>query len=42
MKENNQTLADALEYVKTRRSCINPNGGFRNQLIIYEGILTAK
>jgi protein phosphatase slingshot len=42
MKENNYSLADALEHVKTRRSCINPNGGFRNQLLIYEGILAAK
>ncbi|CAF1042675.1 unnamed protein product [Adineta steineri] len=41
MKENNHSLADALEHVKKRRSCINPNGGFRNQLIIYEGILAA-
>ncbi|CAF0919534.1 unnamed protein product [Rotaria sordida] len=41
MKENNHSLIDALEYVKTRRSCINPNGGFRNQLVIYEGILAA-
>ncbi|CAF4803183.1 unnamed protein product [Rotaria sp. Silwood1] len=41
MKENNQSLADALEHVKKRRSCINPNGGFRNQLVIYEGILAA-
>ncbi|CAF2821147.1 unnamed protein product [Rotaria sp. Silwood2] len=41
MKENNHSLADALEHVKKRRSCINPNGGFRNQLVIYEGILAA-
>ncbi|CAF3377208.1 unnamed protein product [Rotaria socialis] len=41
MKENNHSFADALEHVKTRRSCINPNGGFRNQLLIYEGILAA-
>jgi protein phosphatase slingshot len=42
MKENNHSLADALEYVKKRRSCINPNAGFINQLLIYEGILAAK
>jgi len=41
MKENNLLFADALELVKTRRSCINPNDGFRNQLLIYEGILAA-
>ncbi|CAF1041590.1 unnamed protein product [Rotaria sp. Silwood1] len=41
MKENNHSFADALEHVKKRRSCINPNGGFRNQLLIYEGILAA-
>jgi len=42
MKAHNQSFADALEHVKKRRSCINPNGGFRNQLLIYEGILAAK
>jgi protein phosphatase slingshot len=42
MKENNHSLADAVEYVKKRRSCINPNDGFLNQLLIYEGILAAK
>ncbi len=42
MKENNHSFADALEHVKKRRSCVNPNGGFRNQLLIYEGILAAK
>ena len=42
MKENNSSLVDALEYVKQRRSCVNPNDGFRNQLLIYEGILAAK
>jgi protein phosphatase slingshot len=42
MKESNHSFLDALEHVKTRRSCINPNGGFRNQLLIYEGILAAK
>jgi len=42
MKEHNHSFADALEHVKKRRSCINPNGGFRNQLLIYEGILAAK
>ncbi|CAF0887752.1 unnamed protein product [Adineta steineri] len=41
MKENNHSFADALDHVKKRRSCINPNGGFRNQLLIYEGILAA-
>lgn len=41
MKENNHSFADALEHVKKRRSCVNPNGSFRNQLQIYEGILAA-
>ena len=42
MKETERSLADALQYVKQRRSCINPNDGFRNQLLVYEGILLAK
>lgn len=41
MKAHNHSFADALEHVKKRRSCVNPNGGFRNQLHIYEGILAA-
>ncbi|CAF1361387.1 unnamed protein product, partial [Didymodactylos carnosus] len=41
MKENSHTLNDALDHVKKRRSCINPNGGFRSQLQVYEGILAA-
>ncbi|CAF1650639.1 unnamed protein product, partial [Adineta ricciae] len=42
MKEYNQTLTTAFEHVKTRRSCVQPNDGFRNQLVVYEGILAAK
>eukprot|EP00731_Ephydatia_muelleri_P023353 Em0015g936a len=42
MKEYQLTLDDALAYVKSKRSCINPNDGFIQQLRAYEGILSAR
>ncbi|XP_064619312.1 uncharacterized protein LOC135482827 isoform X2 [Lineus longissimus] len=41
MKEYNWTLQETLRYVKEKRSCINPNRGFRAQLQTYQGILDA-
>ena len=42
MKEYGWTLQYAYDYVKQKRSCIKPNKGFMNQLVIYEGILDAR
>ena len=42
MKENNMSLADAMKFVKSRRSIVQPNSGFWKQLIIYEGILKSR
>ncbi|XP_028400414.1 protein phosphatase Slingshot homolog 2-like isoform X2 [Dendronephthya gigantea] len=39
MKKNNMCLADAMKFVKSKRSIVQPNSGFWKQLIIYEGIL---
>lgn len=36
------SLADALSLVKSKRSVMNPNEGFLNQLQAYEGILKAR
>ena len=36
MKEYKMTLKEAIIYTKKKRSIINPNNGFINQLIIYE------
>ena len=36
------SLKEALESVKKKRSVINPNEGFMNQLKAYEGILKAR
>lgn len=41
MKTYNWSLQKALDFVKSKRSCINPNDGFMKQLEIYEGILDA-
>ncbi|CAL4073103.1 unnamed protein product [Meganyctiphanes norvegica] len=41
MKEFNMKLEDALELVKKKRNCINPNSSFCQQLKTYEGILDA-
>jgi len=39
MKYNNMTLLDAYYFVKKKRSIINPNDGFIEQLLNYEKIL---
>ncbi|XP_064459869.1 protein phosphatase Slingshot homolog 2-like [Ornithodoros turicata] len=41
MKANDWNLDQALEFVRTRRSCIKPNSGFLKQLETYQGILNA-
>ena len=41
MKENDWSYDQAFTYVKQKRSCINPNDGFRQQLATYESILNA-
>lgn len=41
MKANDWNLEQALEFVRTRRSCIKPNSGFLKQLETYQGILSA-
>jgi len=41
MKYFKWNLDETLEYVKARRSIVNPNSGFRHQLGVYEGILEA-
>ena len=42
MKENNMPLAEAMKFVKSKRSIVQPNSGFWKQLIIYEGILKSR
>ena len=42
MKEYGMGLEEAFSHVKSKRSVINPNHGFMNQLKAYEGILTAR
>ncbi|CAH8561142.1 unnamed protein product [Heterobilharzia americana] len=41
MKENNWDLETALSYVKSCRSCVQPNPGFMRELRTYQGILEA-
>lgn len=41
MKESNLSFNEAFTFAKQKRSCINPNMGFREQLLTYESILTA-
>ncbi|XP_050029157.2 uncharacterized protein ssh isoform X1 [Dermacentor andersoni] len=41
MKAYGWDLRQALDFVKTRRSCIKPNSGFLKQLETYQGILHA-
>jgi hypothetical protein len=41
MKEFDWSFDQAFSYIKQRRSCINPNDGFRSQLTTYESILIA-
>ncbi|ESN93831.1 hypothetical protein HELRODRAFT_88016, partial [Helobdella robusta] len=42
MKERNMSAAEATKFVRSRRSCIQPNPGFKRQLETYEGILDAR
>jgi protein-tyrosine phosphatase len=42
MKMYSMSFEDAKSFVKTRRSCVNPNPGFISQLNSYEGILNAR
>lgn len=42
MKANDWNLDEALQYVKARRNCIQPNPGFMRQLEVYQGILEAR
>jgi len=41
MKYFKWNLDETLDYVKARRSIVNPNKGFRHQMRVYEGILEA-
>ena len=36
------SFVEAKSYVKEKRACVNPNGGFIEQLKSYEGILKAR
>ncbi|KAL5964916.1 hypothetical protein TSMEX_007368 [Taenia solium] len=42
MKEKGWKLNDALEFVKGKRPCVNPNANFLRQLETYQGILEAR
>lgn len=39
MKHKKMPFGEALSFVKSRRSCVHPNSGFRKQLIEYNAIL---
>ncbi|VDL63895.1 unnamed protein product [Hymenolepis diminuta] len=41
MKEKGWKLDEALEFVKSKRPCVNPNANFLRQLETYQGILEA-
>jgi hypothetical protein len=41
MKEYHYSLEAAFNFTKQKRTCINPNDGFRLQLATYESILNA-
>ncbi|GFN76842.1 protein phosphatase slingshot [Plakobranchus ocellatus] len=41
MKDRRWSVDEAFTFVKARRSCVQPNAGFMEQLNMYEGILTA-
>uniref|UniRef100_T1IXF3 protein-serine/threonine phosphatase n=1 Tax=Strigamia maritima TaxID=126957 RepID=T1IXF3_STRMM len=41
MKAYDWSMSRALEYIKTKRTCIKPNTGFMKQLETYQGILDA-
>lgn len=42
IKNNNSVLEEIIQYVKSKRTIINPNPGFINQLITYEYMLYTK
>ena len=42
MKKKGWNMADTLDYVVKRRDIVQPNPGFTNQLITYEGILNSR
>ncbi|XP_066969714.1 serine/threonine/tyrosine-interacting protein B-like [Macrobrachium rosenbergii] len=42
MEKKMLTYKEALEFVQNRRYCINPNDGFKHQLIEYEAIYKAQ
>ncbi|EDQ92582.1 uncharacterized protein MONBRDRAFT_5247 [Monosiga brevicollis MX1] len=42
MKQYSWSLEEAHAFVKKRRRIIKPNEGFRTQLVMYEGMLTAR
>jgi protein phosphatase slingshot len=41
MKEFNWSLEQTFQFTKQKRNCINPNEGFKQQLLTYESILNA-
>lgn len=41
MKEFNWSLEQTFQFTKQKRNCINPNDGFKQQLLTYESILNA-
>ncbi|XP_052272354.1 uncharacterized protein LOC127872888 isoform X3 [Dreissena polymorpha] len=41
MKEKKWSLKEAFDYTKSKRSIVNPNNGFMEQLEMYQGILNA-
>ena len=42
MKEYNWPLEKARDFVSKKRRCVCPNGGFLQQLQVYEGMLDAR
>ncbi len=39
IRYHNMLAAEALEFMKRKRSCVNPNKGYRNQLRTYEDMI---
>ncbi|VDN38899.1 unnamed protein product [Dibothriocephalus latus] len=42
MKEKGWDLKKSLDYVRSKRPCVNPNPNFLRQLETYQGILEAR
>lgn len=42
MKEYRWSLRETMNFVKARRSVVQPNAGFWKQLTTYEGILNSR